>query len=416
MKISSIPTPEVYKRESMDFRFFLHWFEEALLKIKYDHEHISDLYDPLRCPDNLLWMLSDMMGYKYDDRLPPAFCRLVLIYFMSMIRLKGSKNGMTLAAEVNLAQHSINNYGKEKEILYNRLEDTSIPVNSVSVIPHTEEGYIDVVYFAETKPIDACLEYVRPAGMYVFSRPGVTVHARTKIWIDAMLTDRHDMQISIGPTKIGHYSREDYARLQKMKEQHKSTHDTQSTVEVKVPEFDFKKNDGSKEIHQPVIDLEHRRKPVWRRNVKYEVTPDGDINPGYRALYNLQMSNNEHITQSLIPSMFSLGYGPHPGATESDEYYLENQDVRDDRPWDIKNLRHRDVHGQFEDGWSYLDTARPQSTTRPKPRVNPILAKIGDAIAMTPNPLESYDNKEYTQSTDPEDKGKDIKIKPQDQV
>ncbi|MCM1224570.1 MAG: hypothetical protein NC548_59990, partial [Lachnospiraceae bacterium] len=213
MKLSSVPTPDVYRRESMDFRFFLRWFEESLQKIKYDHDHLIDLYDPLRCPDHLLWMLADMMGYKYDDRLPPAFCRLVLLYFMSMIRLKGSKNGMTLAAEVNLAQQNINDYGKENEILYNRLEDTSIPVNSVSVIPHVEEGYIDVVYFSQTRPIDACIEYVRPAGMYVFERPGVTVHARTKIWVDAMLTDRHDMQISIGPTKIGHYNREDYARI-----------------------------------------------------------------------------------------------------------------------------------------------------------------------------------------------------------
>lgn len=416
MKISKVPTPDVYKRESMDFRFFLKWFEEALTRIKYDHDHISDLYDPLRCPDHLLWMLADEMGYKYDDRLPPAFCRLVLLYFMSMIRLKGSKNGMTLAAEVNLAQHNINEYGKENEILYNRLEDTSIPVNSVSVIPHIEEGYIDVVYFSQTKPIDACTEYVRPAGMYVFSRPGVTVHARTKIWIDAMLTDRHDMQISIGPTKIGHYSREDYARLQKMREEHGDVRDKDSTVEVKVPEVDFKKNAEGRVVHQPKVDTEHRRKPVWRRNVKYEVTPDGEINPGYRALYNLQMSNNEHIVRSLIPEMFSLGYGPHLGDTESDEYFLENQDIREDRPWDIKNLRHRDVKDQFQDGWSYLDQTRAQSPTRPRPRVNPILARIGDAIPMTPNPLEPYDNKEYTVSTDPEDKGKEIVVKPQDKV
>lgn len=416
MKLSSVPTPDVYRRESMDFRFFLKWFEESLERIKYDHDHISDLYDPLRCPDHLLWMLADTIGYKYDDRLPPAFCRLVLLYFMSMIRLKGSKNGMTLAAEVNLAQQNINEYGKENEILYNRLEDTSIPVNSVSVIPHVDEGYIDVVYFSQVKPIDACLEYVRPAGMYVFERSGVTVHARTKIWVDAMLTDRHDMQISIGPTKIGHYSREDYARLQKMKEQHGISKDQNSNTEVQVPDFEFKKNSEGRVVHQPKVDTEHRRKPVWRRNVKYEVTPDGEINPGYRALYNLQMSNNEHIVKSLIPGMFSLGYGPHPGATESDEYFLENQDVREDRPWDIKNLRHHDVKGQFQDGWSYLDTSREQSAIRPKPRVNPILARIGDSIAMTANPLESYDNSKYTVSKDPENKGKDIDVKPQDEV
>lgn len=412
MKISNIPIPDVYKRESIDFRFFLRWFEESLQKIKYDHDHISDLYDPLRCPSNLLWMLADTMGYKYDDRLPPAFCRLVLLYFISMIKLRGSKNGVTLAAEVNLAQHNINDYGKEKEILYDRLEDDSIPVNSVSVVPHVKEGYIDVVYFSESKPIDACLEYVRPVGMYLFSRPGVSVHARTKIWVDAMLADRSDMQISIGPTKIGHYSREDYARIQKMTAEHETVRESKTIDSVSVPKFGFTQTTADR--HHSKLDTSHKRKPVWRRNTKYEVTPDGEINPGYRALYNLQMSNNEHLVRSLLPSMFNLGYGPQPGDTESDQYFEENRDVPDDRPWDIKNLRHTDIKNRFEDGWSYLDPDRPQSPTSPKPRLNPILARIGDAIPMNPNPLEPYDNSQYTKSYDPNNKGKDIKIVPRD--
>ena len=160
MKISEIPVPEVYK-ESADFRFFLKWFETCLSKIKYDTDNMLDLYDPQRCPSNLLWLLADTMGFKYDTRLCTAFNRLVLLYFVSMIRNKGSKTGVTLAAEVNLAQFNINNYGKEKDILYDRLEDTSIPVNSVYVTPHTKEGYIDIVYFSTEKPIDACVEYVR---------------------------------------------------------------------------------------------------------------------------------------------------------------------------------------------------------------------------------------------------------------
>lgn len=401
MKLSNISIPDVYKRESMDFRFFLHWIEESLNKIKYDHDHAVDLYDPLRCNKNLLWMLADTMGYKYDDRLPPAFCRLVLLYFMSMIRLKGSKNGMLLAAEVNLAQFNINEYGKEKDILYDRLEDTSIPVNSVSVVPHVKEGYIDIAYFSEKRPVDACLEYVRPVGMYLFPKAGVTIHARTKISVDGMLTNRNDMKLSIGPTHIGHYSREDYARLQKMRKEH-----------------DQFTSDGSfdTEKHEKEVNEDHRRKPVWYRNKKFEVTPDDEINPGKRALYNLQMSNNEHIVKSLLPSMFSLGYGPHEGDTENDEFYETNQDMRDDRPWDMKNLRYRDIHNGFGDGWSYMDTSRLYSTTEPKPRVNPILATLGDAIAMSSNPLENYDNSKYTKSNSDDNTGRNISIKNQDEV
>ena len=226
MKFSDISVPEVYKSSS-DFRFFLKWFEAALTKYKYEHENFLDLYDPLRCPDNLLWCLADTMGFKYDDRLPVAYNRLVLLYFMSMIRLKGSKDGVTLAAELNLAQFRIlekavtgyfeSDEGREpewidpKEILGSRLEDTSIPVNSAYVTPHVKDGYIEVVYFSSKKPTDACLEYVRPLGMYMFEFSGVRYDSRTKISIDARLTNSEDSYLSIGATHVGHYKREDYA-------------------------------------------------------------------------------------------------------------------------------------------------------------------------------------------------------------
>ena len=106
MQFNQIPLPEVYK-ESQDFRFFIEWFSQALTKQKFDIENMVDIYDPLRCPENILWMLADTMGFKYDDRLPASYNRLVLLYFMSMIKLKGSKDGVTLAAEVNLAQFNI---------------------------------------------------------------------------------------------------------------------------------------------------------------------------------------------------------------------------------------------------------------------------------------------------------------------
>lgn len=558
MKISNISIPEVYKSESFDFRFFLKWIEESFQKIKYDHENAIDLYDPLRCPMQLLWMLADTMGYKYDDRLPPSFCRLVLTYFMSMIKLKGSKNGVMLAAEVNLAQFNLLNYGKEKEILYNRLEDTSIPVNSVSVIPHVDEGYIEVVYFSDRKPIDACIEYVRPLGMYLFPKAGVVIHARTKIWVDGLLTNQNDMNLSVGPTHIGHYSREDYARLQKMKQEHE---------------------DNSQQSHKNVVNTSHRRKPVWYRNDKYDkyrgrngytITPDSSaMNPGYRSLYSLQMSNNEHIVESLLPPMFSLGYGPHPNDPKlkqyiieliksiisditskyidklinsykniiesvimnniyvciqkhiqnckqaiidstnkwileydkqdnikykekiyneinpiinnykvqiineitamlrsyssiyseeyiqsncqsiqqilieyldeiymylsnvidnykdiSYEYYINNKDVSSDRPWDLKNMRYVDNDNAFGDGWSGLDLInrnKDHNNIRPEPRINPILANIGDAIAMDPHPLErtgpdAYKNSEYTKSNDPTNAGKKIHIYKQEDV
>lgn len=381
MRISDIPVPEVYK-ESADFRFFLNWFETALSKIKYDTDNMLDLYDPQRCPAHLLWLLADTIGFKYDSRLCTAFNRLVLLHFMSMIRNKGSKTGVTLAAEVNLAQFNINNYGKENEILYDRLEDTSIPVNSVYVTPHTREGYIDIVYFSTEKPVDACIEYVRPLGMYMFDHAGVRFDARTKISIDARLTNTRDLGVSIGSTRVGHYSRADYASLQ-----HTSVDD------VMVP------------------DSEHRRRDVWYRNSDAEGNPNKSIDPGWRTLYSLQLCNNEHIVESLIPDkdkIFSIGYEPqsvnvHMPDNYLDPSYIASAEYRksDDykRPY---NLRYdKGLEEAITQDVYTVDNDRTTDIVNPRPAVNPVMANVGDAIALyTLAGSETADSADLDRATD----------------
>ena len=370
MNIREVSVPECYE-ESQDFRFFLDWFSASLEKIRYDHEHAEDLYDPLRCPEWLLWLLSDTMGYKFDDRLPSSFCRLVLVYFMSMIRLKGSKDGVTLAAEVNLAQFNLLQYGIENDILFNRLEDTSVPVNAVYVTPFTDKGYIDVVYFATEKPIDACIEYVRPLGMYLFQHAGVRFDADAEISIDARLTDTREMTMSIGPTHVGHYSREDYARMQKMKNE---------------PERS--------------VDESHMRKPAWLSNSDVQ---DANVNPGLRSLYSLQMSNNEHMYRSLLKPIFDLGYEPQDDSQESQDKMNESDkflnNSNNPRWW---NLRYDMESDQFiTTELKVNDTVR--GTTTSKPRVAPVMATYGDAMAMPHN-----SNKAFTVKKSEED---DVAIK-----
>lgn len=344
MMISDISLPEVYK-ESQDFRTFCKWFELALSKIQTDIENISDLYDPVRCPKSLLWMLADTMGFKYDDRLPVSFNRLVLIYFMSMIYNRGSKNGVTLAAETNLAQFMILNKGTRNEILYDRLDDTSIPVNSVSVTPHTSDGYIDVVYVSTRVPVDACIEYVRPLGMFLFQYAGVRFDANTKITVDARLTNSDDIGMSYGPTQVGHYRREDYARIQKS------------------------------DINS------HKRQSVWYRNSSSENATNMDMNPGYRTLYSLQLSNNEEITKSLIDPIFSLGYNPQDISItdsekfESDEYKWNlryNKAIDSSFTQISYDLIHHDVET--------IDIERSSDELNPRPAVNPVMSKLGDSI------------------------------------
>lgn len=356
MKFSDIPIPEIYK-QSADFRFFLTWFEQCLAQLKYDTENILDLYDPQRCPSELLWMLGDTMGYKYDDRMPTAFNRLVMIYFMSMIRSKGSKNGLTLAAEVNLAQFNILEYGKEKDILYDRLEDTSIPVNSVYVTPHPAEGYIDVTYFSAKRPVDTCIEYVRPLGMYCFEHEGVRVDARTKISIDARLTNMNDLAMSAGAAHTGQYSRADYASLQRM-----------SAISNEA-------------------DSSHRREgAVWYRNSDHEHPRNPYINPGLRALYSLQLSNNDHIVKALIPEketepdpIFTLGYGPQDVSLSDPDSYLSPKYVSGPE----YNLLYDKVQEESISRDVYtVDSDRTSSATKPRPAVNPIMTCLGDAISV----------------------------------
>lgn len=430
MKISDVAVPQVYK-ESADFRFFLKWFEDALTKVHYDTENAQDLYDPLKCPDWLLWMLSDTMGFKYDDRLPTSFNRLVLVYFMSMIRNRGSKDGVTLAAEVNLKQFDIEtvagtgyedrngDYVPPKDILFNRLEDTSIPVNSAYVTPHTKEGYIDVVYFSDRIPVDACIEYVRPLGMYCLQHAGVRLDGRTKIAIDARLADQDDVGLSIGPTHVGHYSREDYARLQKLTdtktdltEVHTSTTKDRDRRKGTVRDVEHLswRDKSTRTARVPKSELSHTRRNVWYRNADYEGGLDGvpvqaknrKINPGYRALYSLQLCNNEHIVKSLVPTkpgdsiedqdlrekdqIFGLGWKPQDVTmTYPNDYVLPDEELdRLDngrsRAWNLRYDKARE-EVESEDVWT-IEDSRSKDIVTPRPAVNPVMHVIGDGVSL----------------------------------
>ena len=344
MKIREIPVPEAYK-ESADFRFFMRWVELCYTQLQYDIENIVDLLDPERCPADLLWLLGDTKGYKYDDRVTTAMNRLIILYFMSLIRNKGSKTGVTLAAELNLAQFNLNDYAKEDGIYENRIADTSIPVNSAYVTSHTDTGYIDIVYFSENVPKDVCTEYVRPLGMYLFTHAGIRVDARTKISVDARLTNSSDLNIPVGPTRVGHYRRADYASLQKM--------------------IDKK--------GRPIME---RRKLTWYRNSDAESSPS--IDPGYRTLYSLQIANNEHIVKSLMPDpIFSIGYGPQDVYVRYPDDYLKHRDYPE------YNLRYdKELDESITTDIYVNDNDRTIDNMNPRPAVNPVMSTMGDAMSM----------------------------------
>ena len=359
MNIKDIPVPDVYL-ESADFRFFMKWFNYALTKTQYDTSNLLDLYDPLKCPRNLLWMLGDTMGYQYDDRLCAAFNRFAMLFFMSMIRYKGSKTGVTLAAEVNLKQKDINAYGQEHEINYDRLEDTSIPANSVYVEPNVKEGYIDVVYFTDETPIDSCIEYVRPLGMYCFQHAGVRIDSATKISVDARLAKAKDNLGAIGVTRVGHYTRNDYARLQHM-----------------VDEPNQKNN-----VHDT-------RAKAWANSSTSPVGAEPEENAGYRALSSLQLANNEHIVKSLFSQpIFSLGLGPTVETIQQTDVNDPKYNLLYNRTTDLttQNYVYEDPEVKDYLPVDTLDYNRVSTPTDPKPKVNGIMTAMGQRIILSEPP------------------------------
>ena len=116
--------------------------------------------------------------------------------------------------------------------------------------------------------------------MYCFQSAGVRIDSLTKISVDARLAKAADLVDLIGATKVGHYTRNDYARLQRMRNEPSQINNVADT-----------------------------RATVYSANSDVESIPR--VNAGYRALSSLQMANNEHIVKSLFSKpIFDLGFGP----------------------------------------------------------------------------------------------------------
>ena len=151
-------------------------------------------------------------------------------------------------------------------------------------------------------------------------------------------------------------------------------------------------------------DPDHTRQPVYYRNSTAEGQPDDSINPGYRALYSLQLCNNNHITKSLFTEpIFSIGYGPEDvGVTYPDDYlvppYVDRPSGRATRPdYMAWNLRlNRDLEEEITEDVYTNDADRTESIMKPRPAVNPPMLRVGDAISM------NTQNTQYLMSTDDE--------------
>jgi hypothetical protein len=206
--------------------------------------------------------------------------------------------------------------------------------------------------------------------MYCFQHAGVRIDSTTKISVDARLANANDVLGLIGTTRVGRYSRNDYARLQHMTNEPKQRNN-----------------------------LNDSRALAWENSSTAPVGGSPKMNAGYRALSSLQMANNEHIVKSLFSEpIFDLGYGPTVDTMEDVDVKDPRYNLRYNRTVDLQSYYQGvDENGNliptYDEMPEYLpvdtlDHNRESTPTNPKPKVNGIMTELGQRIIPTyPTPI-----------------------------
>lgn len=168
--------PQIYKN-SRDYKALLTLLDIILNLSKHEIDNIKDLYDPMKCPVQLLPYLAEMVGYKYNNKDSVRENRIIIANFAKLIHYRGSETGIKLAAAL-----SLNSAGKEEEI-----QDLSF----LQVIYNRETATIQIFYPREQTKVRNLIDYVRPVGMstslvgamgfYATDQVGVTTDVDIKV-------------------------------------------------------------------------------------------------------------------------------------------------------------------------------------------------------------------------------------------
>lgn len=152
--------PEIY-RDSRDFKVFLKLLDIVINSQKYDIDNWTTLYDPLLCIDKFLPLLSDIIGYRYDNTLSVTENRIIMNEFNSMIKNKGSEIGLKIATALSMnAQLASDPESKEYIHAVNQLQFLELYYDY-------ETGIISICYPSDLKKIRDLFKYVRPVGSFI---------------------------------------------------------------------------------------------------------------------------------------------------------------------------------------------------------------------------------------------------------
>jgi phage tail-like protein len=164
--------PEVYSRER-DMRVFTTLIDLIMTANKYDIDNLYRLYDASVCPQDFLPVLAETLNYKYDDANTITSNRKIIGLFMTMLRYKGCKIGLTMATALCLTS---------LDLSIQNIEAANVDTDYIDALSHLnirydyENGIIQIDYPNIYTQVRYLLDYVRPVGMYLRLRSVVPTY------------------------------------------------------------------------------------------------------------------------------------------------------------------------------------------------------------------------------------------------
>lgn len=183
--------PEVYS-ESRDYRVFLKLVGALTSVLKTNIDDFPKLYSADEVPENLLPLLADMVGYLINDKISVNDNRLVVRYFPTMLRYRGSTRGIKLASAL-----SLNTSGK----------DIKYDLSDVVIEYDDQTGTINIYYPDPDYIRKDLINYVRPLGStinllpsYIFKNNDVI---DIKADIDSEVEEYNDRRHEVDKSQVG---------------------------------------------------------------------------------------------------------------------------------------------------------------------------------------------------------------------
>lgn len=185
--------PDVYK-DSRDYRVLLKLLGMILSVFKVNIDTLPDLYSADNCPEHLVHLLADMVGYKYNRDISVDKNRLIIKYYPYMIRRRGSRQGLKLATALTL----------------NTSDDASdaYSLDHIVIEYDFDIGMIKIYYPSSDSLRKDLIEAVRPVGSIINFIPSVISKSTDEIDIKATVRAEiekydEDLRSRVDESKVG---------------------------------------------------------------------------------------------------------------------------------------------------------------------------------------------------------------------